>query len=361
MTTAKLSKWPLAVAACAILTLAGLPALAAPSPTDLTLTFGADSSGTQTTSTTKSLNPGASVVWDTTVTRPTAVQDRPMTLTLTYAFPADSEFVSLTGCTRTSTTSSPVTCTISDPFPPSESTAGVESWGTKIKTKLTVKRHYDSHDAIPTACPTGNIGTVTATVTSDATDPNPADNTASGTLTYKPWAHLVVTGSAPASASAGATIAVTGKLTNLGPCTAPNVVVYPEVWDGTSMPDGSLRSNLTFKAGTDALVGMTAAEDDYNSSSNGHAVGDMTAGQILTLGKQYTVDTLSLDMTLSQTIRYSGFSVGSDINDPDTSTNTADTSTAVPQSTGCASAGEIGPLAVLAFAFARTLRRRRNA
>jgi uncharacterized repeat protein (TIGR01451 family) len=81
----------------------------------------------------------------------------------------------------------------------------------------------------------------TATVTSDATDPNPSNNTSSlSTLVVSAHADLAVEKTGPSSVAPGGLLEYVIRVTNLGPGTATDVISADEIPGGTTLVSSSI-------------------------------------------------------------------------------------------------------------------------
>ncbi len=110
---------------------------------------------------------------------------------------------------------------------------------------------------------TGNIGSFTATVTSNTTDPVVANNTATHQLTLAASAVLSLTKTAPATIIAGLPISYTLLVSNDGPSNALNVLVTDDLPDGLSGAEYSIDGGNNWMpwTGTYTLTSLDAGSN----------------------------------------------------------------------------------------------------
>lgn len=171
------------------------------------------------------------------------------------------------------------------------------------------------------APPAGSV-VFSATVASDAGDPNPGNNTASGTTAITASADLAVAASVPATATAGSTVNIPLSFANNGPSTAGNVTA------SASLPPG--------------LSGVTVSDGgSYNS-----ATGAITWPPVATLAAgaslSYSVSYLA---PASGSVGFSA-AVSSSTADPNPGNNSASGSTSITASADLAVTASVPPTAV---------------
>jgi hypothetical protein len=336
-----LSKSPVATAASLLVALAGFAAVAA--TPGFTVTEFIQKTKTTTTQT-ASLAPNDTATITAKVTRSNPDETRPGTLTLAFTLPSAVDFVEFSGCTEVKSATTP-TCTITDPFAFDQTANnGVGAFGTEVSATITVSRHFDE---TATTCDTTDLGVVTVHATTDAGDA--ADQSGSAvTLGADPYADIAVTATAPANANRGDTISLTGTVKNLGPCPATNLEIDPESADAAGV------NLLTFQS---ISGGCTATSTTKDAPC---MIASLAPGATVNITKTYKVDDVSVQNS-NQTQRTSGLAyAGSDVADPNSSNDVADTATVVPSdSGGCSTGGAVGPIALLGLMF--FLRKRRTA
>jgi uncharacterized repeat protein (TIGR01451 family) len=156
----------------------------------------------------------------------------------------------------------------------------------------------------------------TAQVTSDTTDPNAANNTATATTAVRASANVSVTQTAPASVPAGGGILYTITVTNAGPEAAAAVTL------ADALPAGLTAPTATTTAGSCSIV----------SGALSCALGTFASGASVTVTVAGTVNTTAT--SISNTV-----STSSSTDDPNAANNAATAVTSVTSSVLCPAVG----------------------
>ena len=155
--------------------------------------------------------------------------DPALDVILTDALPPNTTFVSLvqnSGPTAGCTTGSTVECVI-------------PALGNGVTAVFTLTLRIGNTTSVSN----------TAQVRTSSFDTDPADNTSTAVTTVTPVADLAVTKSAPATATAGQTLAFTITATNAGPSSATNVTITDVLPAGTTFGSVTQNSGPAFTCG----------------------------------------------------------------------------------------------------------------